>query len=224
MDDREIEEALRTLAELKSAVRRNQPMLRELASPRGFAPLALGFGILVIAFCLTAHFLIAAYGSFESVPAEWRAALWGALGAMAAFGFVAKIVVVVRRSRKIDASMRALDLIGGWFASILHIVLPMAIVWASSIALFTLIGHPWYIASAFAIVFGFVINALAKEVGFSPYYFLGYWSLATGCASAFAIEAAPFLWVAAMYGGMFVAFAAMEIFTRPKGARSGGGT
>ena len=86
MTDSEIDELAKAIADLKRATKRNDPFLRSLFDDKGWLGLGLAGSIGITLFCLPAHFLTAAYGSFAAIPPLLQALLWAVLAAVLVLG------------------------------------------------------------------------------------------------------------------------------------------
>ena len=90
MDQSEFESLLHDVEELKRAVKRNNPFLREVVSTRFYPMYGLIYGLLIILFCIAAQVLIAKYGSPAAVPSHWKTLAWFLFGGLVAAGAVLK--------------------------------------------------------------------------------------------------------------------------------------
>jgi len=217
MDDATLERLSHDIEDLKKAVKRNEPAIREIMTPPAWIWLSLGGGAAISLFALPAHVLTARYGSFPAIPPAWKAALWAMLAVFVVGGGLFKWLVIMKRSAEMGS-------LGTWklFKIVIatpsvHVSLPLFGCIAAAIVFSVATGHPWYAVPASAMLFGIESNLLATRTGVRSYYSLGYWGLAWGGASLAFIESAPFLWLFAIYGGMFFAFAAGLALGRGKG-------
>ncbi len=226
MDEQEIERLARDIEELKAAVKKNDPLLREVLTRKGWFLLGLVGGIGVALFALPAHFLTRAYGSFEAVPDGWKAFIWAALVLAALGGGVGKLLLINRRVVEVDRGSNLADLMGSFFgAASIHVTGAMLIAILVAVAFAVASGSPWHALPAVAIVMGIWMNAVGSQNRIREYLVAGWWSLATGSVGIFLVSRAPFLWVFAIFGGMFLAFAASIALSGrgPGRGRPGGG-
>lgn len=209
MDDERIERLIADIESLKKSVKRNDPMLREIVAPPGWTLFSVVAGLMISAFALPAHVLTARYGSFASIPQAWKAALFAVLAAFAVGGGIIKIVLLSRRASAMGGRGfvgAALAFYGGRSG---HVTWPLTFVIACSAVLAFAAGHPWYALSSTGMLFGIMANYIAIRSDEKAYFAVGYWSMLTGTISLFSVERAPFLWLFAIYGGMFLSFAAV---------------
>ena len=222
MDERTIERLAADIEDLKKSVKRNDPMLRAIVAPPGWTLFSLVAGLMVSAFALPAHVLVANYGSFSAIPPAWKAALFAVLAMFAVGGGLLKIVILSRRATALGGRGfmgAALAFFGGPSA---HVSWPIVFLIAGSAVLSFAAGKPWYILPSSAMLFGVMANYIAVRSGQSAYFAVGYWSLASGAACLPFLGSAPFLCLFGVYGGMFLAFAAALIATG-KGREPGEG-
>jgi hypothetical protein len=207
MDQSELKTLLADLEELKRAVRRNNPFLREVVASRFFAALSIPFGLFVVAFCTGTQILIARRGSFSAVPAEWKIAAWILLGIFIIVGWVLKWRFLDRQARKVKEGANLWTVIravygGSW----LHLNLPAILCMLLVPVLAILAGHPWYIVPGIAVFFAFPCNGLGLIVQRPEYLVGGWYALISGLSSLFFMESAPFIWSEAIWGGFFLVF------------------
>jgi hypothetical protein len=208
MDEGKLERLERDIEELKRAVKRNDPLLREVLTTRGWALLGLGGGLGITLFALPAHLLTAAYGSFAAIPTAWRMAIWAALILVIAGGGLWKFLLITRRSGEIDRESTLGEVMDSFFgAASIHVTGGMLVALGAAIGFSAWIGSPWYSVPASGVILGVWMNAIGAQTRAKEYLAAGWWSLLSGCAGLFFVEAAPFLWVLVIYGGMFYVFA-----------------
>lgn len=221
MDKAEIERLLGDIENLRKAIRKNDPLLREVADSRLYALLTLPFGLFILVFFLGTHFLLGGGGSFAALPAAWRIAFWAFLACFFVAGGVAKVVIIGRRARALDAEAGFGSVVkAAYGGALLHVNVPALVAMAVVSAYAACSGHPWLILPATAVFFALVCNVLGALVGQKEYFLTGWYALVSGLASLFFVEEAPFLWVAVVYGGIFLVFGAGSLVSRRR--RAGG--
>jgi len=219
MDDQKLEQIARDIEELKSAVRRNDPLMRAVLTTRGWGALGLGGGLGVTLFALPAHFLSRAYGSFAAIPTPLKALVWAALGLAIVGGGAWKLALIARRASEVDSNSGLGELFDSFFgATSIHVTGAMLVAILVSIAWAVWAGRPWLALPATGVVMGVWMNAIGSQTRVPEYLVAGWWSLLSGSAGLFLVELSPFLWVLAIYGGMFYAFGvAAPIIARRRG-------
>jgi hypothetical protein len=222
MDEEGLQRLARDIDELKLAVKRNDPLLREVLSTKGWALLGLGGGLGVTLFALPAHVLTVAYGSFGAVPAAWRAAIWAALTLALVGGGVWKMVLISKRIGEIDAASTLGEIMDSFFgATSIHVTMGMIVGIAVACAFSIWVGSPWYSLPSSAVLVGVWMNSVGAQTRVKEYILAGWWAILSGSAALFFVEAAPFLAVFVIYGGMFYAFA-LAVLLASRRRRDGG--
>lgn len=221
MDKAEIERLLEDVENLRKAIRKNDPLLREVVDSRLYALLTLPFGLFTLVFFLGTHFLLGSGGSFADLPQAWRLAFWAFLAVFFVAGGIAKVVIIGRKAKSLDAEAGFGSVVkAAYGGALLHVNVPALVAMAVVSAYAALSGHPWLILPATAVFFSFVCNVLGALVGQKEYFLTGWYGLLSGLASLFFVEGAPYLWVAVVYGGIFLVFGAASLVSRRR--RAGG--
>jgi hypothetical protein len=203
--------------ELKRAVRRNNPFLREVVSSRFFSAISIPLGLLVVVFCTGTQVFITRRGSFFAVPAEWKLAAWILLGLFLVVGGVLKWILLSRKARSIEEGANFFSVLravygGSW----LHLNLPAVICMLLVPVFAILAGHPWYIVPGVAIFLAFPCNNLGLMVQRPEYLATGWYAMIAGLASLFSMEAIPFVWSGIIWGGDFLIFGIIGLIARSR--------
>jgi hypothetical protein len=207
MDKLEVDQLLQDIKELKQAVRRANPFLREIMALRAFAIMSIPVGIVLLAVCLITHFLIRANGSFVAIPLGWKIFTITLFTAVLIVVSIAKWVVIDRRASQLRNGANIYSVIeamygGRWF----NLSVP-AMLCAVVISLFAAwIGRPWLIVPFLAVFIGPLCNMVAMVFDKREYVYMGWYTTITGLASLFFIETAPFIWLAIVWAGTFLVF------------------
>jgi hypothetical protein len=212
MNALDLDTLLRDVEELRHAVRRNSPFLREVISSRLLAVHVLLFGLAVAAFCLISRVLVGSYGSFAAIPRTWKIGFWAALILLGVSAAVSKQLIIRRRAAEVDRRATWLTVIRAvygnlWFNLYMPAFLCMGV---ASIFAVTL-GHPWYVMPAFAVFYGFLSNGVGLFIQRTEYFATGRYAFATSLASLFFLESAPLLWTAVVCGGMYIVFGIVSL-------------
>ncbi|MGD0725324.1 MAG: hypothetical protein ABSB63_07145 [Spirochaetia bacterium] len=212
---------LRDVEELRRAVRRNSPFLREVISSRLFAAYALAIGLAATAFCLASQILIGWYGSFPAIPQGWKTGFWSALVLLGAAAVVSKPLIIGRRAAEVDTRATFITVIKVLYGGLVsNIYAPAFLCMVAASAFAVTIGHPWYIVPAIAVFYTFAANGVGLFVQRPEYFASGWYALAAGIASVFFLERAPFIWTAVVAGGMCLIFGMVSLIWG--GGRRGG--
>ena len=207
MDQKELETLARDIEDLKRAVKRNTPFVAEVFDLKGWDLFSLAAGVLISVF---------AYGSFDAIPAPWRAGLWSRLANAVVGTGVVKLLIVTRQP------LAGGNPLGRYLGSFLnggakHIFIPLICLLTALIVGTIQTGLPTLLIPGIAILLGLSCNMLALHYGQPSLFSMGYWGLVTGIASIWWLDTAPFLWIFIIYGGMFFVFAG-AIRRRPPAA------
>jgi hypothetical protein len=219
MDQSELKTLLADLEELKRAVRRNNPFLREVISSRFFSAISLPLGLLLVAFCAGTQVLVARHGSFSALPIEWKYAAGIFFGLYAVVVGILKWIHLDRKARSIDEGANFLTIIravygGSW----LHLNLPAIVCMLFVPVVAILSGHPWYIVPGIAIFFAFPCNGLGLMVQRPEYLVMGWFTLVAGLLSLFFMESMPFAWSGIIWGGAFFIFGVVGLAVKDRSA------
>jgi hypothetical protein len=207
MEKNELEILAANIEELRRAVRRNNPLMRQVVSSRLFAILALLLGAALTIFCLGTHFLVRATGSFAQVPGAWKLAFWIYLGLFVVGGGLGKIVVMRKRAAAVQEGSSYFSVLKAAYGGpSFRIMVPALLCMAVSAAFAVWAGHPWYIVPATAVFYAFAAGGLGFVVDRPEYPVSSWFALATALPSLFFFERAPFLWSGAIYGGLFLVY------------------
>jgi hypothetical protein len=207
MDQSELENLRADVEELKRAVKRNNPFLREVVSGRLFSMASISLGLFVAAFCAGTQILIAQRGSFSAVPAEWKIVAWIILGLFFVVGGPIKWIFFSRKAQSVEDGANFFSIIRAVYGgSSVHLYLP-GVICVLLVPVFAILaGHPWYIVPGVAIFMTLPCNSLGFMVQRPEYLALGWYGLIAGLSSLFFMEATPFVWSGIIWGGAFLVF------------------
>lgn len=223
MDDDTLRRLSADIEELKRAVKRNDPMLHEVAAPPGWIAFSLIAATCITMFALPAHLLVGRYGSFAGIPGSYRIALFAVLGLFFVAGGAFKIRILLGRAVQLDGSggfARIVDSFYGGRAA--HETIPLALGMVAGVAYAFYFGHPWVGLSVTAFIVGTISNRIAMRGDLRAYYAIGYWGILVGLVSVPFVERAPFLWLFMLFGLMFYVFALAQIVEKAKASRGNG--
>lgn len=207
MDQKQLETLLADVEEIKKAIKRNNPLLRELVSGRFFPVMSLIFGFITIVFCTGTQLYVNKLGSFANVPFGWKTGGWIAVCLYFAVGWVWKWSYLVRQARKVEEGANFTTIVRVFFlGSGLHINTPAVLCMAMVPVFAILVGHPWYIIPGLAIFMIFPCNNLGLAIKRPEYLAAGWYSLITGMIALFFIESMPFVWTEIIWGGYLILF------------------
>ncbi len=217
MEKPELDKLLLDIKELKGSVHKANPFLRDTMALRAYAIMCIPLGIILLAVCLGAHFLVSAYGTFGAIPQAWKIACFTIFALLIVVGWVSKWIILDRRASQVRVGANFLSVIeamygGHWFSISAPLVLSMVV---TSVFL-ARIGHPWLAVSFTALFLGPFCNTVAKLLDRNEYLYTGWYLILSGLVSLFFMESAPFIWLAVVWAGTFfvLGFAGLAA-TRP---------
>ena len=203
---------VRDIEDLRRAVRRNSPFLREVISSRLLAVYALVFGGAVIGFCLASHLLVGRYGSFTAIPQGWKTGFWSALLLLGAAGIVMKPLLLGRRAAEVDRRATFLTVMKALYGGLVsNIYIPAFVCMAVASAFAVTLGHPWFVVPAVAVFYGFYANGAGLFIQRPEFFASGWYAIAAGLLSLFFLERAPFVWTMVVYGGLCLVFGIVSL-------------
>jgi hypothetical protein len=215
MTTTELDELSKSVESLRRAIRKNNPILRGLAASGLYAALSLPFGIIVAGFCVIAHEAYRRYGSSAAVPSALRIAALAFMLAFLAAGAWLKLYFTAKIAKTLDSKSGMLSvariMFGGKAA---ELVLATFASMSGIVAFAISVGKAWYIVPAGSILLSFAAFGLDLLVDLPEYRAMAWYALAIGIIALFRIETAPFLWTAAVFGGMLIVFG-IAGFLRP---------
>lgn len=222
MTEQELKDLASTIGDLKRAVRKTDPLLRAIMSSQGWVPFTLLAGLGIALFCLPAQILVAAYGDFASIPAVYRTSLWAFLALLFVLSSAGKLALLSRKAARAEKEAGLMSILKVFFAGTnFHIGVPYLLILAAGSAFAVHVGHPWYIAPVIAIPTCFWSNFMAGLMDSPIFKAAGWWCLLTGLASLFFIEAAPFIWLFVIFGGLCLVFSGAMILVARQERKEG---
>jgi hypothetical protein len=207
MELNELERIQEDIADLRKAVQKTNPFLREVVEMRGYAIWSLIIGAGILVYCGLSQILVSARGGLESLPTWWVLLSWSILALFFLAGGVIKWLLIDRKARQIEkganfgTAFKALYG-GDWGQLNLPILIGMI-----ALAFFAVwVGHPWYILSETAFFLGLACSSIVLAVDAKEYLPTGWYALLSSLVSLFFVETAPFLWLAIVWAGIFVVY------------------
>ena len=196
-----IEELERTLAELRSAVRASNPLLKAVASSSLYPALSLILGTIMAVFCLAIR------AETKTRPfSELGVWPWIFLAAVFTAGGLGKVIIGAKLAAKQGGRsfyVLMTAIYGGKAAALLA---SSAIAIVGGVSFLVSIHQSWYIVPIIAIYAGLASHALDLWIDLAEYRVLGWVSLAAGVISLFFIQTDPLLWTALVTTAVFIVF------------------
>ena len=217
MTNEELESLKSDIDALRKAVRKANPFLRSIMTIRRYASWSIPLGLIILAYCIASHLLVRSFGSLQALPSWWATGSWIALALFLLVSGIAKWAIIGKRAAETEEGATYATAIkavysGGW----ININLPISLCILVIVAFAIWVGHPWYIVPGLSICLGLSCNALAFTADTREYLATGWYALATGFASLFFIEAAPFIWTAIVWAGVFLVYGISGLVASPR--------
>jgi hypothetical protein len=210
-DKSRIARLLKDLDEIKAAVKRNSPVLREIVTARFYWWLILVFGAAVALFSVTMHFLVVRFGGYDAIPGSTRTVFWVLVAAAGAVMYVFRVRGVLQTIRKLDRRLTFWSLLGDHtIGEFFHVYGPLCVIAIGATVLLTRTGNSYYIVATWAILVGLSWNLIGFAVHLVEFYVIGYWCLIVGALSIFVTGVSASLWVAVCAGGWSVTYAVVS--------------
>jgi hypothetical protein len=214
-DSQRIARLIRDLHEIKAAVKRNSPVLREIVTARFYWWLIVIFGVAVAVFSVTMHFLVLRFGGYAAIPPSMRVAFWIFAAALGVTLYAFRVRGVLRTIRKIDRSLTFLSLLGDHdIGEFMHLYIPFCLIAVGTTIYFSAAGQPFFIVGTWGLFLGLTVNLVAFAVHLVEFYVLGYWYLTTAALSFFMPGISASVWTAICFGGGSVAYAIVSQLIR----------
>jgi hypothetical protein len=220
MNDAEFEGMLRDIEGIRRAVRRNNPLLRQILASRAYAIFTLVYGALIALFCLPTQFYLDRAGSLSAIPPVWKALSWIALAVLIPAAGIFKWRLFSSRIAKTEEGSNYIAIIkafygGSWF----HLNVPIMLAAVTGVAFTIYVGQAWYSLPICAVCFALLFNNMGTVLQRKDYLVTGWYSFVSGLVSLFFVTSAPFLWVAIVFGGFCIIFGIGGLLFYPRGGR-----
>ena len=214
-DKHRIARLIRDIDEIKAAVKRNSPVLREIVTARFYWWLILVFGLVVAAFSLIMQLLVQHYGGYGAIPATAKTVFWVVAAASGITLYTFRVRGVLRIIKRIDPRLTFLSLLGDHdIGEFMHLYIPFCLIAVGTTLYLSASGHPFYIIGTWGLCLGLTVNLIAFAAHLVEFYVLGYWYLGTAALSFFLQGISASLWTAICLGGGSAAYAIVTLVTR----------
>jgi len=212
MQDRtRIARLLKDLDEIKAAVKRNSPVLREIVTAKFYWWLVLVFGASGCLFAVAMHLLITRFGGYDAIPVPIRTVFWLAAALAGAVMYAYRVRGVLFTIRKMDHRLTFWSLLGDHtVAEFFHVYGPMSALAVGLTIYLSRTGNSYFIVGVWALHIGLSWNLIGFAVHLLEFYVSGYWCLAIGTLSIFFPGVSASLWVAICAGGWSITYAGVS--------------
>lgn len=216
MNDAEIGQALKDIAELKASVRSRMALMRPLLLDRAFIPFSLVSAVFFSGICVLLHILIVRFGSYAAIPFTLKTAVWTSI----AVAFIAATIFkqgILKRTlagqgrtltfrdfyQDPDFYRFYLTELAG-FAGVILIGAKFALV----------TGSWWYLLPVCGMYMALVIGLFALFFHTREYLIVSALLGVYGALCLFMMNGAQLLWLAGLCLVLFLSMAAVIFFAR----------
>ncbi len=221
-DKHRIARLLRDIDEIKAAVQRNSPVLREIVSARYYWLHVVAFGVAVIIFSVVMHFLVRGYRGYAAIPGAVRTVFWVIAAVVSVSIYAYRVRGVLQTVRDIDPRLTLWSLLGDHsIGEFMHVYGPLCLVAAALSVYLSHLGLGFFLVAVWAGWFGLTLNLLGFAVHMPEFYVGGYWMLVTGALSILVPGISASLWIAICFGGGSIAYAIVSEVIRRRGGLRG---
>ncbi|MEK6793238.1 MAG: hypothetical protein AABZ39_00565 [Spirochaetota bacterium] len=213
--DQQVRKVAADIAYVRSAIRRNMSIMREIGVPPTLALSGLLFGSVLTVLFPVMYILIRSYGSHDAIPLWMRAVWYGFAITLAISAGISKQVGLYRSAKAIDRSYSQWTIAREFIftSSVSSMILTVTGILAAVIVFLVHIGQPLYIVPATAILFGILMSFFGGNTFVPEYYILGYWFSGAGIAAMF-FRLPPLISIAFVFGVGFLLFAFAAMIRR----------
>jgi len=181
VDDHKIEKLLEDISAIKSVIKENKKLLRQILLPIHFRLMSLILGMSIIVFSLLFFFLIHHYGGYGSIPGRIKTIIYAAMAVDWIFLVILKYSNWLSSLTKIDQKYTLSRALNEFFSyRIIHVWSPLFfLILFLSIYLGTR-NSAYYIVPTISIGAGLMYNLFGSITEIRQYLIAGYWFLVTG--------------------------------------------
>lgn len=208
IDEGQLEKLLEDISTIKSVINRNKSLLKSIMAPSHFRFISWVWGIGVIIFSLTLHFIIAYYGEFDLIPSTLRGGIYIAVVLGLAFVMFFKQRILIQRMRREYPNLKMAQVYKELYSyHIRHIYFPLVFFMVFLVFFLIYQGQTHYIVPAISIGAGFIFNYIGSLTEVKQYFISGYWYLGLGIVLLIFSSVPPFIGLAATLGVGSILFA-----------------
>lgn len=192
-NDKQIDQLIEEISAIKTVIKKNKSLLRQILLPANFRLLALLTGINIILFSMIFYYLMDVYGVYAFIPGYIKLTLMIAMVVDCIFLAIMKFSNFIKSLLEIDYRYTFGRLMKEFFSfRIVHVYAPLY-----GLALFLCIylakqSNAYYIIPTISITMGLMYNSLGSIIEVKQYLLVGYWLILTGmCIVLFSSIPAP---------------------------------
>ncbi len=201
INETQIEKLMGDIASIKSIIRENQPVLKQLFLPIHFRVISYIGGLGIIIISMAYYYLLKTYEMYSNIPDGIKtvmlvliALLWLTLGILKGVLWV-KSVHTVNKELSFGQMVKTL-----YSDQILHAWIPTGVLIAFFSVYFYRAGTPQYAVPVVAFGVGFIYNMIGGMVRIWQYLLTGYWLIFTGVLSVLYPNVSSLVWLSLSVG------------------------
>ncbi len=186
IEEKKIERLIEDISSIKSVLKKNRPLLKEIFNPASLRFLLLFYGLTAIVFPMLYYFLIQHFGSYTHIPDQIRTGLFAVL----------MIVILVLAFYK--WRIRAVQKMGKMIITdrFAHMVIPTYIIMFFLCSMMVYKGQAYYVIPVISISTGILLNFYGCITEIKQYFLSGYWFLIVGVISILFTSISPLIYFA----------------------------
>ncbi len=218
----QIDRLITDIEAIKAAVKKQNPMMREVLAPQYFRVMALYLSACIFLICGVLQYLLSVYGSYSALPQAVQIISIAFIVFALLSAAVIKLAVIRTRTHEIDGREGLRRFLSAFYtSSIMHVYASVFLAVLAGSVFLGLRDREVFILPLAAIAAGIMIINFTSIVAVSEYYVFGYWLLVSGIASLFLVERFLLPCIMFSFGGSLVAFTAAGWFaSRRRGSRA----
>lgn len=179
--DEQIEKLLEDIASIKSVIKQNKSIVRQLFLPSPFRRFLLMLGLIIILYSALFYFFILQFGDYSSIPGFYKSVFFGLLFITWLAFVLMKYITWLRSLRRIDSKYTLRRAFKELFTpKVIHILLPVNLVMIFLIVYLVYSEAYRFIVPVGSIALGLSYNFFGSLTEIKPYLVSGYWLLITG--------------------------------------------
>lgn len=197
----QVDKLLDDIAAIKSVIRENQPLIKQLLLPVHFRIISFisGFGISGIA--MTYYFLLKQYGTYPAIPENLRTGLLIVIAVLLLTVWILKGVLWVKSVHSVNRELTFGQMMKNLYSDqILHTWIPITLLIAFFCFYFIRTDTPEHIVPLLAFGVGIVYNIIGGMTRIRIYLFTGYWMIITGILTVLFTQLSVLIWLTVSMG------------------------
>ncbi len=201
INEKQVEKLLGDIATIKSVIKENQPIMRQLMLPIHFRVISYISGIGIIVISLAYYFLLNQYGSYPLIPEGIRTFLLVVIGVLVLTVWILKGVLWVRSVHTVNKELSFGQMLKNLYSDqLLHTWIPTSVLMVFFVAYFNYKGTPQHIIPIVAFGVGFIYNLIGGMTRIWQYLLTGYWLIITGVLSLVFSNMSSLIWLVLSLG------------------------